>query len=47
MSYRARLIGASLSVRRGSQKGVEVVCAFPLSPASDTRENRDHARNNT
>jgi signal transduction histidine kinase len=36
MTYRAHLIGASLEIRRGMPRGVEVRCAFPLSQTSDT-----------
>jgi signal transduction histidine kinase len=41
MTYRARLIGASLEVRRGARSGVEVRCAFPLSRSSGPCENPD------
>jgi signal transduction histidine kinase len=36
MSHRAHLIGASLEIRRGMPRGVEVRCTFPLSQTSDT-----------
>ena len=41
MTYRARLIGASLEMRPGVSRGVEVVCSFPLSETSAIGENSD------
>jgi two-component system sensor kinase FixL len=38
MAYRARLIGGRIEVRRQSQGGTTVLCAFPLSGRSGTRE---------
>ena len=38
MTYRARLIGGRIEVRRRSRGGTTVLCAFPLSGRSGTRE---------
>jgi signal transduction histidine kinase len=38
MAYRARLIGGRIEVRRRSRGGTTVLCAFPLSGRSGTRE---------
>jgi signal transduction histidine kinase len=38
MAYRARLIGGRIEVRRRSRGGTSVLCAFPLSGRSGTRE---------
>lgn len=38
MAYRARSIGGRIEVRRRSQGGTAVLCAFPLSGRSGTRE---------
>jgi PAS domain S-box-containing protein len=38
MAYRARLIGGRIEVRRRSRGGTTVLCAFPLSGPSGTRE---------
>lgn len=46
MAYRARLIGASLQVRRGTRRGTVVTCAFPLPETPDIREKPDHERSN-
>jgi PAS domain S-box-containing protein len=35
MSYRARMVGGSLEVRRNADGGVTVSCDFPLSPLSN------------
>ena len=47
MAYRARLIGGSLEVRRRSQRGAAVTCAFPLRESAATSENPDHDGDNT
>jgi PAS domain S-box-containing protein len=41
MTYRARLIGGFLDVRRLAPRGTAIICAFPLPEAPDTL---DHAR---
>jgi PAS domain S-box-containing protein len=41
MTYRARLIGGSLDVRRLAPRGTAIICAFPLPEAPDTL---NHAR---
>ena len=41
MTYRARLIGGSLDMRRLAPHGTAIICAFPLPEAPDTL---DHAR---
>lgn len=38
MAYRARLIGASLEVRRRAWRGTVVTCAFPLTKIAASRE---------
>ncbi|HEY0554998.1 MAG TPA: ATP-binding protein, partial [Thermoanaerobaculia bacterium] len=38
MTYRARLIGGRIEVRRRSRGGTTVLCAFPLSGRIDARE---------
>lgn len=38
MTYRARLIGGRIEVRRRSRGGTTVLCAFPLSGRSGARE---------
>jgi signal transduction histidine kinase len=46
MAYRARLIGASLEVRRRTRRGTVVTCNFPLPGAPDIRDKPDHERSN-
>jgi PAS domain S-box-containing protein len=46
MAYRARLIGASLEVRRRNRRGTAVTCTFPLARTPDPCENSDHAGTN-
>lgn len=41
MAYRARLIGASLTVRRRMPRGTAVACTFSLSDLADSGENQD------
>jgi signal transduction histidine kinase len=44
MAYRARLIGASLQVRRRTRRGTLVTCEFPLPETPDTCEKLDYER---
>ena len=44
MTYRARLIGGSLEVRRRTPRGTAVTCVFPLSGTSDTHGKPNHGR---
>jgi PAS domain S-box-containing protein len=41
MAYRARLIGASLTVRRRVQRGTAVICTFPVSTPNYSSNNED------
>jgi PAS domain S-box-containing protein len=41
MAYRARLIGASLTVRRRLRRGTAVICTFPKPGAADSTEIQD------
>ena len=47
MASRAHLIGGSLEVRRRTQKGTAVTCAFPLPETPDTGDRPRHVRNDT
>ncbi len=47
MAYRARLIGASLEVRRRTRRGTVVSCVFQLPETPGDAEDRDHARHTT
>lgn len=45
MLYRARLIDGSLKVRQRKQRGMEVICAFPLNKILEPHKDLDYARN--
>ena len=47
MASRAHLIGGSLEVRRRTQRGTAVTCAFPLPETPDTGDRPHHVRNDT
>lgn len=47
MLYRVRLIDGSLKVRQRKQRGMEVICAFPLNKILEPHKDLDHARSDT
>lgn len=47
MDFRARLIGATVEVRRRNRRGTRVTCTFPLSTMLGQHENPDHDGSNS
>jgi len=47
MDFRARLIGATVEVRRRNRRGTRVTCTFPLSTTPGHHENSKHDASNS